>query len=126
MENSKTKNIASKIIQGLIGLMFLMGAIGNMVPFETAAAQAIALGYLECKLFTLGVILFIATVLYLIPRTNVLGAALLTAWFGGAVATHIINDDTLIETVMPVIFGIVVWISIWLRNEKLRAIFPFS
>lgn len=126
MENSKSKNIASYILQGLIGVLFLMGSILNMIHAESSVAQIMALGYPEESVFTLGVLLMIAVVFYLIPKTNVLGAALITAWLGGAVATHIINGDSTFETIMPVIFGVVVWVSIWLRSEKLRTVFPFN
>ena len=95
MEISKGQKIASYVIQGLVGVMFLMGAVGNLIQSEMAIAQATVLGYQESSIFTLGVLLLVATILYVIPKTNVLGAAFLTAWLGGAVATHMINEDPL-------------------------------
>ena len=95
MEISKGQKIALYVIQGLVGVMFLMGAVGNLIQSEMAIAQATVLGYQESSIFTLGVLLLVATILYVIPKTNVLGAAFLTAWLGGAVATHMINEDPL-------------------------------
>jgi fucose permease len=64
--------------------------------------------------------------MYLIPKTSVLGAILLTAWLGGAVATHIIHKDAVGMQLFPALFGVLVWVSLWLRNEKLNAVFPIN
>jgi membrane protein insertase Oxa1/YidC/SpoIIIJ len=70
----------------------------------------------------LGIILLVSTILYAIPKTTFIGGLLLTAWLGGAVATHLIHNDPMTNILLPVIFGIIVWVSIWLRSEKLRAL----
>ncbi|MDO1512018.1 DoxX family protein [Maribacter confluentis] len=113
----------SYILQGIVVLMFLMGAITNLMQTEMAVEGAVSMGYPEGSVVYLGVILLIATVLYAIPKTMFIGALLLTAWLGGAVATHIIHGDPMGNTLFPVIFGIVVWSSIMLRNTQLRALF---
>jgi hypothetical protein len=124
MDNSKSKNIASYVIQGLVGIMFLMGAVGNLLESEMAITQAAGVGIPPTAVFSLGVILLVSTILYVIPKSNVLGAAFLTAWLGGAVAVHIMNGDPLFNKIMPVVFGVVIWVGIWLRNKKLREVFP--
>lgn len=126
METTKGLRITSYILQGIIGIMFLLGAIGNLMESEMAIKGATDLGYDESSVFTLGVLLLIATVLYLVPKTAILGTALLTAWLGGAVATHIIHQDPTINQVMPAIFGIVIWVSLWLRMDNLRKVFPLG
>lgn len=73
----------------------------------------------------LGVILLTCTVLYVIPRTTVLGAILLTGYLGGAVATNLRLENPLFSnTLFPVYFGVLIWTSILLRNPRVREIFP--
>ena len=73
---------------------------------------------------TLGVLLTLSTLLYAIPRTAVLGAVLLTGYLGGAIAIQMRAGSPLFETVFPVLFGIVVWAGIYLRDCQLRRVFP--
>jgi hypothetical protein len=61
-------------------------------------------------------------VLYLIPRTAVLGAIVLTGYLGGAVATHVrVSDPTFVA---PLILGILIWLGVFLRDERLCALVP--
>ena len=73
----------------------------------------------------LGGILALCTMLYAIPRTAVLGAVLLTAYLGGAVATHLIAGSPLVSnTLFGVYLGLAVWGGLWLREPKLQALLP--
>ncbi|WP_339629009.1 DoxX family protein [uncultured Maribacter sp.] len=112
----------SYMLQGIVVLLFLMGAVNNLSQTEMAVEGAVEFGYPEDSVLYLGIILFISTVLYAIPKTTFIGGLLFTAWLGGAVATHVIHNDPLTNILFPAIFGILVWASIWLRNEKLRAL----
>ena len=116
----------SYIFQALVSLMLLMGATFNILQTETAVTGAKEMGYPESSVFYLGIIILISTALYLFPKTSVLGAALITAWLGGAVATHMIHKDPIFNQIFPVIFGSIVWISLWLRDHRLRNVFPFK
>lgn len=71
---------------------------------------------------TLGFVEIGSTVLYLIPQTAVFGAVLLAAYLGGAVATHVRVGDPFIA---PIIAGFLIWIGLWLREPRLRALTPF-
>ena len=73
---------------------------------------------------SIGVLLFVSTILYAIPRTAVLGAVLLTGYLGGAVAIQMRAGSSTFETVFPVLFGVIAWAGIYLRDCKLRAVFP--
>lgn len=130
METTKKPSKAilwtSYILQGIIVLMFLMGAVQNLMQSEMAVKGATDMGYPDSSVLYLGVVLFVATLLYAIPKTTILGAILLTAWLGGAVATHVIHKDPLLNLLFPILFGILVWLSIWLRNRTLKAIFPIG
>jgi hypothetical protein len=73
----------------------------------------------------LGSILAICTALYAIPRTAVLGAVLLTAYLGGAVATHLSAGSPLVSsTLFGVYLGLAVWEGLYLREPRLRALLP--
>jgi len=72
---------------------------------------------------SLGVLELVYTVLYAIPRTSVLGAILLTAYLGGATATHVRVGDPFASTI---IVGVVLWGGLFLRNPRLRALLPLT
>lgn len=72
---------------------------------------------------TIGVLEIVCTVLYLIPRTAVLGAILLAAYMGGAVATHVRVGDPWITQVLV---GAALWGGLWFRDARVRALIPFK
>ena len=112
----------SYILQGLLTVMFLLGAFTNLLQTEMAVAGAVEMGYPASSVLYLGIVLLVSAILFAIPRTTFFGGLLITGWLGGAVGTHVIHAAPLTLTVAPVIFGVLVWLSIWQRNEKLRAI----
>jgi hypothetical protein len=59
--------------------------------------------------------------LYALPRTSILGAILLTGYLGGATATHVRVGQPF---VFPIVFGVLVWLGLWLRDARLRALIP--
>lgn len=122
---SKLRLWISYLLQGLIILLFLMGAIQNLLQTEMAVTGATQMGYPASAVPYLGIVLLISVILYALPRTTVLGALLLTTWLGGAVATHIIHNDPVFNIVFPILFGVLVWSGIALRNDKLRQVLWF-
>ena len=70
----------------------------------------------------IGIVELLCTVIYLIPRTSVLGAILLTGYFGGAVATHVRLADP--SFVGPLLFGVLVWAGLYFRDPRIRALIP--
>jgi hypothetical protein len=73
----------------------------------------------------LAITLLAATALYTYPRTAVLGAVLLTAYLGGAVATHVrIGSPLFSHVLFGVYLGVFVWGGLYLRDAKVRALFP--
>ncbi len=112
----------SYILQGIIVIMFVMGASMNLMQDEEAVQNAVAFGYLEHTVFKLGVALLLSTILYAIPRTAVIGALFLTAWLGGAVATHVIHQDPVFNTIFPAIFGVIMWLALWLRDPRVKGL----
>lgn len=95
--------------------------IGKPAPVVEATVR---LGYPESVIVPLGFVLLVCTVLYLIPLTSVLGAILLTGYLGGAVATHVRAGEGLFSLVFPIIFGVLIWLGLYLRDDRLRALVP--
>lgn len=99
---------------------------GAMKLFKPAPVieATVKLGYPESTIIGMGIALLISTVLYLIPRTAVLGAILLTGYLGGAVATHVRVEDSLFTIVFPIVFGVLLWGGLYLRDARLHALIP--
>ena len=121
--NIKIRLWISYILKGIVVLMFLLGAVNNLLQTEAAVSAAGELGYPQETVLYLGIILLISTLLYAIPRTSFFGATLLTGWLGGAVATHVIHEDPLFNILLPVIFGIVIWSSLLLGDSRYKPLF---
>jgi hypothetical protein len=74
----------------------------------------------------LGYVMLFCVVVYAIPRTSIVGAILLTGYFGGAVCTHLRAGDPLASVALfPAYFGILTWLALYLRDSRLRALVPF-
>jgi hypothetical protein len=78
-------------------------------------------GYQESALTGIGLLEIACALVYTIPKTSVLGAVLVTAYLGGAVATHVRVSDVFIT---PLVLGVLVWIGLWLREPRLRTLAP--
>ena len=127
MENtvSKTKLWISYVMSGLVILFMLMDSIMKFVKPPEVIEGTLALGFAEQHLPVIATLGLISTLLYAFPRTSILGAILLTGYFGGAVATHVrLNNPLFTHTLFTVYFGILIWGGLWLRNSKLRELLP--
>lgn len=113
-----------RVLTVLSVLFLLFDAAGKfMMPAQVVEACH-RLGFPVNLSPTLGVLLTLSTLLYAIPRTAVLGAVLLTGYLGGAIAIQMRVGSPVFETVFPMIFAIVVWGGIYLRDCRLRRVFP--
>ena len=122
---SKKRLRAGRILSGLTAVFLLADSAGKLAKPAPVVEGTIKYGYQESVIVKLGIVLLVSTVLYLIPRTSVLGAILLTGYLGGAVATHVRVGDPLFTNILfPVYIGILVWGGLYLRDERLRALVP--
>lgn len=110
------------ILSALPVLMLLLSATMKFLKPAAAVEGFVKLGYAEKLAVPLGIVELACTVLYVIPRTSILGAILLTAYLGGAVATHVRVGEAF---VMPIVLGVLVWAGPFLRDPRLRALIPF-
>jgi hypothetical protein len=109
------------VLSGLATLFLLMDAAMKLVRAKPAVEGTVQLGYPEGVVFGLGLLLLICTLLYIIPRTAVLGAILLTGYLGGAVATQVRVGNPLFSHVLFAVYvGIVVWGGLFLRDRRVR------
>ncbi|HWS71502.1 MAG TPA: DoxX family protein [Thermoanaerobaculia bacterium] len=85
------------------------------------------LGWPEDVILPLGIICLIMLILYLIPRTTVLGALLWTGYLGGAVATHVrIHNPLFSHILFPIYVALLLWGGLWFRDRRVRALLPFA
>jgi hypothetical protein len=120
---SKAAFWAGRIVSGSPALFLLVDGAMKLVKPAVVVEATVRLGYSESAIIPIGVVLIICTILYLIPKTSVLGAILLTGYLGGAVATHVRVGEGMFPIIFPVVFGVLLWLGLYLRNPKLRALF---
>jgi hypothetical protein len=112
------------IISALPALFLLMDGVMKLFKPVFVVEPTVRLGYPESVIIPIGIVLVVSTVVYLVPRTSVLGAILLTGYLGGAVATHVRVGEGLFPVLFPVIFGALLWLGLYLRDDRLRALIP--
>jgi hypothetical protein len=113
-----------RVLSGIAVLFLLFDAFGKFTMPSYVVEPFTRLGIPVSQGMGIGVLLLVSTIIYAIPRTAVLGAVLLTGFLGGAVAIQMRAGSSTFETVFPVIFGIVVWAGVYLRDCGLRRVFP--
>jgi hypothetical protein len=120
--SNKSSLWVGRILSALPVLFLLLDGVMKIVKPAFVVEATVQLGYPESVIVALGVVLVACTVLYLIPRTAVLGAILLTGYLGGAVATHVRVGGPLFSILMPVILGAMLWGGLYLRDERVRSL----
>jgi hypothetical protein len=108
-------------------LMLLMASVMSLSKSAQVLQGMAQYGYPENVITVIGAACLLSTVLYVIPRTAVLGAILLTGYLGGAVATHVrISNPILSHTLFGVYLGIALWGGLWLRDARVGNLLPLS
>lgn len=118
---------AGRVLSGLVVAFLLFDGVIKLVPLQVVLDSVKQLGWPNdvdtarlLGLLTLG-----STMVYAIPRTSVLGAILLTGYLGGAIATHVrIGSPLFTHILFGAYLGIMLWGGLWLRDPRLRALFP--
>jgi hypothetical protein len=111
-----------RILTGLMGAFMLFDGGMKLVKPAVVVEGTKQVGFAESTIVPLGITLLVSTILYLIPRTSVLGAILLTGYLGGAVATHVRLADG--NAWFAVVFGVLAWLGLYFRDARLRALVP--
>jgi|SRR5581483_293524 len=119
---SKTSVWAGRIATGLVALFMTFDGIVKVLKTQAAIEGTAKVGFSENVLIPLGIVVLISTALYLIPRTSILGALLLTGFLGGATATNLRWQPQFVW--FPVIIGALAWLGLYLRDQSLRKLVP--
>jgi hypothetical protein len=119
---SKAVIWTGRVLSALPALFLLVDAAMKLFPPEFVVKGTTDVGFSEHVIVPLGIVLLVSTLLYLIPPTAVLGAILLTGYLGGAVATNVRAKPGWFTILFPVIFGVLLWLGLWLREPRLRAL----
>jgi hypothetical protein len=113
----------ARILGSLVVLFLLVDAAGKILRLAPYVEGTAKVGFPPGLLVPLGLVLLACTVLYVIPRTAVLGAILLTGYLGGATCTHVRLEQPFI---MPVLFGVIVWGCLYVRDARIRSLLPLA
>jgi hypothetical protein len=115
-----------RILSGLCIAFLLMDAIMKVIKSDTSVKGSVEVGWPEQDIQPIGFVLLFSTLLYLIPRTAILGAVLLTGYLGGASAVMVRAGSDGHPFIFPIVFGILVWGGLFLRDQTLRSLFPLK
>jgi hypothetical protein len=104
-------------------LFLLFDSTGKLLKIAPVVAGTAQLGYPESVIRTLGVILLLCVITYVVPRSSILGAVLLTGYLGGAVATHVrVGSPLLTHVLFPVYVAVFIWCGLLLRDARLARV----
>ena len=112
---------AGRIVSAVAALMLVFSAVMKLIKPAPVLTEFARLGYPESVVIGIGILELLCAVVYVIPRTSILGAILMTAYLGGATATHVRIGDPFIY---PVIGGVLVWGGLFLRDAAVRTLIP--
>jgi hypothetical protein len=114
-----------RVVSALVVLMLLADSSAKIMKAASVLKAQAELGFSGSLTVGIGLVLFVCTCVYAIPRTGVLGAILLTGYLGGAVAVKLrIGDSLFGQVLFPVYIGVMLWGGLFLREDRLRALIP--
>jgi len=114
--SQKTRKIVGWVLTGLLALVFIMSAFMKLTQDEAAVEQAVTFGIDAATYRIIGIIEVVSLVLFIIPRTGVIGTLLLAAYLGGAIVTHLLHHESFITAV---VIQCVLWIAAVIRFPEL-------
>ena len=122
--NSKARIITGRVVSGLAIAFLTMDAAMKLFGVPAAVEGTTQLGYPASVLFGLGLVQAVCLVLYLVPRTAVVGAVLWTGYLGGAIATHVrVGNPWFTHILFPIYVAVFLWGGLWLRDRRVRTMF---
>ncbi len=122
---SKTTRAISYALSALAALFLIFDSVIKFTTIPPVVDSFNQLGYALHLAPVIGLIEIVCVALYLIPRTSVLGAVLMTGYLGGAIATHVRAESPLFShTLFPIYVALLIWGGLYLREDRLRALLP--
>jgi len=123
---SKKALWTGRIFGGLVTAFMTFDAVIHLLKPAPVVEAFAKLGFPLRLAVPLGIIELVCVLLYVVPRTSILGAILLTGYLGGAIAIQLPTGNSFFgEVLFPVYVGVIIWGAIYLRDERLRTLIPF-
>lgn len=121
MQNTSRARLAGVILSGIAVLFLLFDSLGKLLKVAPVIEGTAQLGYPESVIRPIGIILLLCVVIYLIPRTAIFGAVLLTGFLGGAIATQVrVGNPLLTHVLFPIYLAVLLWGGLFLRDGRVR------
>jgi hypothetical protein len=117
---------AGRIMSGFAALFLLWDGVMKLLKPAMVVKATRELGYPESDIVGIGAVLLLCTLLYLFPRTSILGAILLTGYLGGAIASQVRVEASWFNVVFAFVFACLVWGGLWLRDVRVRNFLPYQ
>jgi hypothetical protein len=117
---------AGRIVSAFAVLFLVLDGVTHLMKPAPVAEAFQRLAFPLSLSVELGIIELACALIYVIPRTSILGAILLTGYLGGAVATHLRVLDPFFDTIFPILIAALVWGGLYLQDARLRALVPFK
>lgn len=115
----------ARVMSWIVIVFMLMDGIFKLIQPEEVVQGTLELGYAEHHIAIIGTLALISVLLYAFPRTSLLGAILLTGFWGGAITTNMRMDLPLFSHILfPVYLAVLAWGALWLRDERVRNLIP--
>lgn len=127
MAKGRFQRAAGYLMSGLVIAFLLFDAGIKLVPLDVVIKTTTELGYPPSSEFArgLGILTLLCTALYAFPRTAMLGAILLTAYMGGAIATHVrVGSPFFTHILFGAYLALLIWGGLFLRDPRIRAMLP--
>lgn len=121
---SKASLWTGRAISGLVVLFMIFDGVTKVMKVQQVIEATVRIGFPVSTVVGIGITLLICVALYVIPRTSVLGAILLTGYLGGATAANVRAESPIMNTVFALAFGVLTWLGLYLREQRLRALVP--
>jgi hypothetical protein len=112
------------VLTVLTALFMLFDTVGHYLMPQTVLDAFVRIGFPANRGAALATIELVCVSLYIVRRTAMIGAILLTGYFGGAIAIQMRAGSSLFETIFPLIVGVIAWAGIYLREVRLRRLIP--
>ena len=120
---SRRRVWTGRVLSGVPVLFLIFDGVAKLMKLVPVVEATVKIGYPESSIVPIGMTLLACTLVYLIPRTAILGAVLLTGYLGGAIATHVRLGDPLFSHVLfPIYVAVLLWGGLYLRDARLSRV----
>ncbi len=110
------RQVAGSVLIALGGVVLLASAAAKFARVPPIVAELGAFGFVGSKLILIAVIEVLSALLFLIPRTRSAGLLLVSSYLGGAIATHVQHDQSVVQ---PAVVLTILWLGAWLRHPEI-------